>query len=242
MDPLTGVQEYGDLRTFTAADAIMDRFQYWSSSAFAGYNAQDGQFWLYMPGYSYVSIAQTKQPISDTTGKIRYPWCRYTIPAVPSCFKQVGDKFFIGSTDGYIYQYDGGGYKDLGTNHIRPSFKTAYTIVTFTSVDLTGIQFMATSRTGGQFDIDIYKNGNETTTVQTYSLALPMLETVTLEDIEDTPLEELEDVALSPEGVILHFDINVNCFSFQVEVSNILIVGQPIYIDGFVIRYRPVEA
>ena len=243
VDPLTGVQEYGDLRTFSVADSIMDRFsRYWTSSAFAGYHAQDGQFWLYLPGYSYVNIAHTKQPIRDDKGQIRYPWSRYTIPFTPSCFSQVNDLFLVGSSDGYIYQYNPGGYKDLGTTHIRPSFKSAYTIVPFTSIDLTGIQFMTTSSTGGKLDIDIYRNGNEATSIHTYYLNLPMADTVTLEDLEDTPLEEIEDVALTPEGVILYFDVNVNCFSFQVEVSNILIVGQPIYIDGFIVRYRVLEA
>ena len=55
-------------------------------------------------------------------------------------------------------------------------------------------------------------------------------------------LADLEDVALSPVGALLYFDLNINCYSFQVEVSGIHIAGKPVYISGLIFKYRELEA
>ena len=78
--PLSGVQEYGDLRTFFASDPVFDRIEdYWSTStAFAEYYPKDGQYWLVMPTYHRVLAAHTKLAVAgpERVG-IRYPWCEY---------------------------------------------------------------------------------------------------------------------------------------------------------------------
>lgn len=78
--PISGVTEYGDLRTFFASDPVFDRIEdYWSSStAFAEYYPQDGQYWLVMPTYHRVLVCHTKLAARNPEGSgIRYPWCEY---------------------------------------------------------------------------------------------------------------------------------------------------------------------
>lgn len=79
---LSGVQEYGDLRTFTESDPIEDRLNdYWSTStALAAYYPTEGQYWLVLPTHHRVLIAHTKIPSISPDGLgYRYPWCEYEI-------------------------------------------------------------------------------------------------------------------------------------------------------------------
>jgi hypothetical protein len=80
VDTLTGVQEYGDVRSFSESDPIDDRIvDYWDSdTALAGYYPDDGQYWLVMPNYHRVLVAHTKLKVSDPTEQFsRYPWAEY---------------------------------------------------------------------------------------------------------------------------------------------------------------------
>jgi len=242
VDTLAGVEAYGDLRTFSASDPIKNQLSNWNSStAFGGYNARDGQYWLYMPGYAYVLIAHVKQGVTMDNGQIRYPWTRYTLPITPTCFRQVGDNFLIGATDGYIYKLDSSEYKDLATTQIYPSCKIAYTPLPFKRIDLVQFQLIASSTNGSNMDIDFFVDGNLTTAIATYELSLPMSDAVTIADIADIELSDLLDVALTPDGSPLFFDLNINCYSFQVQLRNIHSAGTPVFINGLIIRYESVE-
>ena len=82
VDPLTGVQEYGDFRTFSASDPIEDRIaDYWSTStAIAGYHPLEGQYWLVMPTYRRVLVSHVKLPSEAPSGVgTRYPWVEYEL-------------------------------------------------------------------------------------------------------------------------------------------------------------------
>lgn len=64
VDTLSGVQEYGDIRTFSYSDSVEDRMtDYWSDDAIAGYYPKDGQYWLYFPGHHRVLVWRTKKPV-----------------------------------------------------------------------------------------------------------------------------------------------------------------------------------
>lgn len=79
VDPLTGVQEYGDLRTFSASDPVYDsmRYNFVEATAMAAYYPKDGQYWLHMPTYPRILVCHTKQPIEGPDGRMRYPWAEY---------------------------------------------------------------------------------------------------------------------------------------------------------------------
>jgi len=82
VDPLTGVQEYGDMRAFSASDPVKDRFlSSWDTNdAIAGYYPKDGQYFIAFPNYHRVLVCHTKIPaqlaFEDQTG-MRYPWTEY---------------------------------------------------------------------------------------------------------------------------------------------------------------------
>ena len=243
VDPLTGVEMYGDLRTYSASDAIKDRFENWvSDTAFSGYNAKDGQYWLYMPEYDYVSICHTKQSVTDENNQIRYPWTRYKLPITPSCFKQVGNQFLIGSTNGYIYVLDSSKYKDLDTTQIAPYFKTAYVELPFKSVDLIDTQILISCKTGSIFTVSYYKNNLRGTTTLDKDIVLSMSDTLMLADVEDMILEDMEDITLIPGTAPLYYEININCYSFQLKMSDMRIANKAVFINGFILKYRKLEA
>ncbi|RJR14274.1 hypothetical protein C4588_00360 [Candidatus Parcubacteria bacterium] len=239
IDALTGVQEYGDLRTYSLSDPVKDRFGNWTSAAIAGYNPEFGQYLLYMPGYSYTTVFHTKQAVRDQAGQLRYPSSRYALPIVPSCFSYTGAGFLIGCADGHIYHFDSTEYKDLGTDQIYPSFKTNRVDMPGRSVDLVKIQFMGTSRGGTQFSFDIYKNGNESTSVKTWTVTFPMSDNLTVDEL----IMDVDDMlfGIDPTQTPLYFDINVNITSLQLKVSNLIICGYPVYFDGLVLTYRVLE-
>lgn len=79
VSPLSGVQEYGDLRTFFASDPVQDRFEdYWATAtAIAGYYPMDGQYFLAMPAHHKVLVCHTKQAAQGPDGATRYPWAEF---------------------------------------------------------------------------------------------------------------------------------------------------------------------
>lgn len=79
MNALAGVEQYGDLRTFTESDAIQDKIvDYWGDdTAFAGYCGRTGQLFLKLASYPRCLVVHTKLPIQDNRGRIRYPWTEY---------------------------------------------------------------------------------------------------------------------------------------------------------------------
>lgn len=78
--PLSGVQEYGDVRTYFASDPVLNRItSYWSTlTALSGYYPTDGQYWFIMPTHHRVLICHTKIAVQspDEIGT-RYPWSEF---------------------------------------------------------------------------------------------------------------------------------------------------------------------
>lgn len=76
---LSGVEQYGDLRTFTESQSIQDRIDsYWDDEeTFAGYYGATGQYFLKLKDYLRVLVVHTKSPVVDRRGRIRYPWTEY---------------------------------------------------------------------------------------------------------------------------------------------------------------------
>ena len=107
VDPLTAIQEFGDVRTFSAADPVIDRFQdYWDTdTAFAGYYPIDGQYWQCFPSYHRVLVAHTKLPaVMPDRIQRRFPWCEYEL---------VKNDYTITGEDWDVYKWTASG---SGTN------------------------------------------------------------------------------------------------------------------------------
>ena len=71
---LTGVQEYGDVRTMEASGSIATLFDDdWTSTAFAGWDPQYGLYLLQMPSSPFLLAAHTVLP-ADRQGATVLPW------------------------------------------------------------------------------------------------------------------------------------------------------------------------
>lgn len=80
VDALGGIQEFGDVRSWSYADAVSNRIsRYWTADAIAGYFPPHGQYWLCLPGYHRILVAHTKNPSVSYDQRVRYPWSEYEI-------------------------------------------------------------------------------------------------------------------------------------------------------------------
>ena len=80
--PVTGVQEYGDLRVGRVGDPVLPTIQsHWvASTAVAAFNAADGHIWLSLPTYHRVLVARAKLPILAPDSQASYyPWTEFEI-------------------------------------------------------------------------------------------------------------------------------------------------------------------
>jgi len=77
---LTGVQEFGDIRTSPIADPISDRLKdYWSTStALMAYDGNRGELWLCMPSYHRVLVCSIGAG-TRVGRKLRFPWSEYEL-------------------------------------------------------------------------------------------------------------------------------------------------------------------
>ena len=235
VDALSGVQEYGDVRYSSASDRVKDKFkEYWDSDkAISGYHPQDGQYWLCLNHASYSKVLIGHSKLAD------FPWVEYDLPCTATSFGQSELGFTIGADDGHLYYFKEDSYKDLDTTDISPSFKTAYTQLPFVPVDLVNFQLLMSSTLGASINMLIYKDGNLSTEVHTYPFNLPMSDSATVDDlimvIDDW--ESAVDTSANP----MFFDINIYVRSFQIEVKDTKITGQPVYFNGCILEYRQRE-
>ena len=235
VDSLQGVQEYGDIRAFSESDSIFDKFSNWSSTTFAAYYPKEGQYWLYMPGYSKVLVCHINRPY-NSGNKVGYPWTEYTLPIVPTTFKQAGSNFLIGSSDGHVYTFDTTEYKDLTTTQIDPVFKTAYIEFPFSTVNLEMLQFVASSQLGANFTLNIYKNGGISDYAVSYPISLSIFDDVTVAEM----LMTVGDATMIISGTSQNPSrkpLNINCWSCQLEVKDVKVFGKPMFLNGMFLRY-----
>ena len=110
---LSGVEQYGDLRSACESDPIDDRIKnYWDdNSSFSGYDGATGQYFLKQPGYPRCLIAHTKNPTINK-GKVRYPWTEYIF--VKENLSSSDYKWTASATSGeYYVELVGGGDPSL---------------------------------------------------------------------------------------------------------------------------------
>ena len=227
--PLSGVQEYGDVRFSPVGDNISDKFiDEWDDSAFAAYYPRDSQYWLCIG--SKVMICHTKRQYN--------PWTEYDLPITQTAFKQSGSNFFIGETGGNLYIPDREAVRDLDTDQIYPKLKTAYVHFPFREVNLSLLQFVAQSLTGSGFDLDIYINGKTATSVLSINHLLPVNESLTIDELTMT-VDEMDfslDSFTSPPKI----ELNINCWSAQIGISNV-VCAEPVFFSGFFLKQTPLE-
>ncbi len=237
IDTLSGVQEYGDVRTFSESDPVADRLAAWDENSFAGYNPKDGTYMLYMGGR--VLCANTKARVSHPDdGRSRYPWFEYDFPMTPTCFGKVSTGFVIGADDGMLYKFDPTEYKDLGTTQMEPVLRT---IDVPKVCNLTPkFHIMGTSKTGALLEISIFKNGAMMNPAHTYDFSIPWQDNLTL----DEAVMDLEDALFPIVGTTkpMWRKINMNVRSVMVEIKVTKLLGQPLHFNGLILEYRNIQS
>lgn len=335
VDALSGVTEYGDLRTFSYSDPVADRLlDHWvTSTAHAGYNPMDGQYLLSMPSYHRVLCCHTKAPTLIRDNEVRYPWAEYeftrehltdgltfrwtasshgtnefyaeasaggtpsivsdpdfviidsvvmdegTIGALkdheykygdndtlgyntvyirddsgdpditgvdirtilsPTTMSTFGGSFYIGSSDGLIYELDPSGYKDNAIYQLRYDFKTQYAQSKFAHVNLTKQQLNVGGRIGARLNFEVYTNDQFFEPVATYQYVFSMRDDLLLKDMT-MPLVDAYFM-IDPAAFPAFQDMEVNARTFQLRITDLLLSGEPVFINGLSFKLRMLEA
>lgn len=167
VNSLSGVQEYGDLRTFSRSDQVQNLIRtYFTTAAFAAYNPDDGQYVIKLAGYSNALVFHTKHPRKHpVTGRIVYPVTEFSFTGItPAWFGYLNGLFYVTATDGHFYRLDPtlvadngaaithtleSGFMEmpLGVNHIRDAYVR-----------------WGTSDTSMAAKLSVYKDGSGTAT------------------------------------------------------------------------------
>lgn len=237
---LTGVNLYGDVRTYSESFAIDDQIERdWTEDAFMGYYKGRGQLWVSIGDKVFVAHTKAAATMSyEDVVRYRYPWSEYTFNFTPSCFGQ-WDELVIGSEEGFIYTPNGALTKD-DTEAFDISMKTKYYQSPFIKLDVLDIKVLIDANSGTNFDIVAYKDGNTLREVHRWSLASALHDDTTIADIGDASIEDLT-VPIDPMSNPLTQHLGFTCFAYQLKIDNLTVLGSPAHIDGLVIRYRPME-
>jgi len=236
MASMTGVQMYGDVRTFSESTSIDDQIEeLWSTSAFVGYYVERGQLWVNLGDRTFV--AHTKAP-TQGSNRIQYPWSEYTFGFTQSCYGKWND-LVVGSEEGFIYTPDSTAVKDDGTKFYS-SLKTKYVISPFQNLDVLDGKVLLDSKTGAGFELKAFKDGSSIEEVYTWFMAAALHDDITIDDLGSALVSELV-FALDPNASPLTVRLGFRCFSYQLQIRAVDLIGYPIYINGAIIRYRPME-
>ena len=248
VDSISGVQSYGDIRMFSQSDRINNIIKkYWSEEAFSGFYPKDGQYWLKLPNYDNILIANLRAKFKDPeTGLLSYPWCEYSVPEGVSISSMgyIGKDFYLGTEDGHLYSFSATEYKDHinnaeGEAFIWPEFTTSYLSFPFRTVDLEQIYVVADSITGGQFKVDFYIDGLKANSVLSELMQIAINDSLTIDELTMA----IDDMYFSIDSATMPLwkYLNINCWSVMIKISEIYIIGDPIYFNECIIPYERKE-
>lgn len=158
---LKGVQEYGDVLTFSPGDPIKNKVaSYFDSDAFAGSNPEDGQYLLKLSGYTNVLVCHTANPVLLQDGTKRYIWTEYKFKNLtPSAFANFDGKFYVGCTNGHLYRLDSTVVKD-DTTLPDVEYQSGILEMPFGSLNVKKQFLGITSTASATGTLSFYKDGS----------------------------------------------------------------------------------
>ncbi len=240
-DSLSGVQQYGDLRTGSQSESVDNQFSEWiSASAFAGYDSEHGQMVLNLTGNKCL-VCHVKQPVQGQGGVTQFPWAEYYLPLTPTSFGTIDNKFVIGTGNGFILEYDNDTTFDLNDtgSQIQPSFTTSYPQVPFNETCLESVQIVANSNKGGSICFSIFRNGLKINPIQVIEIVLPISDGLTVDEMT-MPVSQA-NFAIDADSVSLFRDINIDVRSYMIRVDNMVLNDSPLFFDGLFLKHRRLE-
>lgn len=155
----------------------------------------------------------------------------------PTAFGEIDNELFIGSTCGNVYKLTTQEYKELDKYGINFQLRTSYIQSPFNPLNVLGAFLSAFSLTGAEVAMYFHVNFNlfeyEDSTV--YSLPLSdslLIDNMTM-DIDDAIF------SIDPSNFVVADDnINFNGYSVNVKLKDIKLVGNPLFINGVVLKYK----
>lgn len=239
VDTITGVQEYGDVRSVSMVEDAQQSIRHWyNTNAFAGYIPEWGIYLLKFEGHTHIYAVHT----SMMTGRPRggqlvphYPVTRwkFNLPSsqVPTCFGHGDGYAYIGTDGGKVYRTDKAEVQDAG-NAVDYSFQTRFESTGIGELAARKLHFKVLSMFGGSYDILLYKN-DSWDSFQTISTT-PILSEPSLPEIWTIPIEDADFTLEQP--VPAHWDrreCNFNFRSFMFGVDNVVLDhGYPLWFAG----------
>jgi len=159
---------------------------------------------------------------------------------VPTCFTAHSGTFFMGGSDGHLYKIDTGEYKDQGTCQIDPRLRSAYIEFPYVYAEMERFQHQFASRGGAGSTVAIYTDGQLLTPTHSFSMPLAIADDLTLAEAT----MDLEDAqfTLAPVATAVWADLYFNARSFQVQLVDLTLAGWPLFINGWLVMYRPLSA
>ncbi len=183
-------------------------------------------------GYNTVYVCDTSGDPDVTEVDIR------SILA-PTCFGWFDDTFFIGSSDGYIYYIDETGYLELGTYQMCPRMKTIYNTIPFGFVNLSGLHLLGSSLGGSSMTVDVYRNDYQAESSATYTYNFAYFDTLTVDEATMTLADAFFAIDAGTNPTFKR--INLNARSFLISVHDVQLVGHPVFLNAFHVRYRQLQ-
>jgi len=209
---MAGVQDYGDIRTFSPGDPIKDKvIDYFDSDAFAGYNPEDGQYLLQLSGYDNILVCHTANPIISQNGTKRYIWTEYKFKDLtPSAFAEFDGYFYVGCTDGHLYRLDSTIVEDSGTLP-DVEYQSGIIEMPFGSINIKQEFLGIISSASATATLSFYKDGSSTAFWE-QSLS-----------ISDIAIQERINFACKA----LQIKIDDLVYTAQVSIQNLLFTSTP---------------
>ena len=156
---------------------------------------------------------------------------------VPTALASVGNEWLLGGSDGFIYNLDSTEYKDQTDIQIKPKLLTSYVEMPMSWVAANTVQLLASSTGGGSMNLKFFTNGRQVQ--QSKSLTLPVDDGLTVEEA----LMDVDDAyfLVDPDQDRLFYHVNLNFMSVMLSFADVVISGTPIYLNGALIKYRPLR-
>jgi len=137
-----------------------------------------------------------------------------------------------------IYEFNDSLYKDLEKWQLYIDVRTPYIQVPFSHLNISEFQMDMMSKTGGLLKVLIYKDYN----IMGYELVfgMPAQDDVKVDDMAYVYVRDAW-FTINPGSTWLQRILNINARAYQLRLTDAVLTGAPIYINGMQLITRLLE-
>jgi len=157
----------------------------------------------------------------------------------PTAYSTFEDALYIGTSDGFILEFDDSNYEDFGSHQLIPRMLTKAIEFPFSQVNINKYQVTAYGKTGGKFNVNLYTDGRLRDEQKAVTHILGLDDRLTVSELT----MDTEDAfyKIQPQKTILHKSTNLNCRSVLVGIDNSILSGNVFGIQRIALQYRVLE-